>query len=55
MDLCDGRVITNFISQIKKGEPIEIYGDGTQTRSFCYIDDMLHGLVAFMAANDEVV
>jgi UDP-glucuronate decarboxylase len=55
MDLCDGRVITNFIRQIKKGEPIEIYGDGTQTRSFCYIDDMLHGLVAFMAANDEVV
>ena len=55
MDLCDGRVITNFIRQIKKGEPVEIYGDGTQTRSFCYIDDMLHGLVAFMAANDEVV
>ena len=55
MDLCDGRVITNFIRQIKKGEPVEIYGAGTQTRSFCYIDDMLHGLVAFMAANDEVV
>jgi UDP-glucuronate decarboxylase len=55
MDLCDGRVITNFIRKIKNGEPVEIYGDGTQTRSFCYIDDMLHGLVAFMAANDEVV
>ena len=55
MDLCDGRVITNFIRQIKKGEPIEIYGDGSQTRSFCYIDDMIHGLVAFMAADDDIV
>lgn len=50
MDLGDGRVITNFIRQIKCGEPITIYGDGTQTRSFCYIDDMMRGLVAFMAA-----
>lgn len=55
MDLCDGRVITNFIRQIKNGEPIEIYGDGSQTRSFCYIDDMIHGLVAFMSAGDNVV
>ena len=49
MDLDDGRVITNFIRQIKRGEPITIYGDGTQTRSFCYIDDMVRALVAFMA------
>ena len=49
MDLNDGRVITNFIRQIKRGAPIEIYGDGTQTRSFCYIDDTVRGLVAFMA------
>jgi UDP-glucuronate decarboxylase len=49
MDLNDGRVITNFIRQIKRGEPITIYGDGTQTRSFCYIDDTVRGLVAFMA------
>jgi UDP-glucuronate decarboxylase len=50
MDLNDGRVITNFIRQIKSGAPIEIYGDGTQTRSFCYVDDMVRGLVAFMEA-----
>ena len=49
MDLNDGRVITNFIRQIKRGEPIEIYGDGTQTRSFCYVDDTVRALVAFMA------
>ena len=50
MDLNDGRVITNFIRQIKRGEPITIYGDGTQTRSFCYVDDTVRGLVAFMDA-----
>lgn len=50
MDLDDGRVITNFIRQIKRGEPITIYGNGTQTRSFCYVDDTVRGLVAFMAA-----
>lgn len=55
MDLNDGRVITNFIRQIKAGKPVEIYGDGSQTRSFCYIDDMIAGLVAFMAADDTVI
>jgi UDP-glucuronate decarboxylase len=50
MDLDDGRVITNFIRQIKRGEPITIYGDGTQTRSFCYVDDTVRALVAFMGA-----
>jgi UDP-glucuronate decarboxylase len=55
MDLNDGRVITNFIRQIKRGEPITIYGDGTQTRSFCYIDDTVRGLVAFMATADTNV
>jgi len=55
MDLDDGRVITNFIRQIKRGEPVTIYGDGTQTRSFCYIDDMVHGLVAFMGAAETSV
>jgi len=55
MDLDDGRVITNFIRQIKRGAPVTIYGDGTQTRSFCYIDDMVRGLVAFMAtANTSI-
>lgn len=50
MDINDGRVITNFIRQIKRGEPITIYGDGTQTRSFCYVDDTVRGLVTFMGA-----
>ena len=52
MDINDGRVITNFIRQIKRGEPITIYGDGTQTRSFCYIDDTVRALVAFMEARN---
>lgn len=55
MDLNDGRVITNFIRQIKRGAPIEIYGDGTQTRSFCYVDDTVRGLVAFMGAAETSV
>ena len=49
MDLNDGRVITNFIRQIKRNAPIEIYGDGMQTRSFCYVDDTVRALVAFMS------
>jgi UDP-glucuronate decarboxylase len=55
MDLDDGRVITNFIRQIKRGEAITIYGDGTQTRSFCYVDDMVRALVAFMGAAETSV
>lgn len=55
MDLDDGRVITNFIRQIKRGEAITIYGDGSQTRSFCYVDDMVRGLVAFMGAAETSV
>ena len=45
MTLNDGRVITNFISQALQNEPITIYGDGQQTRSFCYIDDLIDGLI----------
>jgi UDP-glucuronate decarboxylase len=45
MKLNDGRVVTNFIAQAIKGEPITIYGDGKQTRSFCYVDDLVSGLV----------
>lgn len=55
MDLDDGRVITNFIRQIKRGEPITIYGDGMQTRSFCYVDDTVRALVAFMGAAETSV
>ena len=45
MKLNDGRVITNFISQALQDHPITIYGDGKQTRSFCYVDDLIHGLI----------
>lgn len=48
MRLDDGRVISNFISRALKGEDIEIYGDGKQTRSFCYIDDMIEGMIRMM-------
>ena len=44
----DGRVVSNFIVQALKGEDITIYGDGSQTRSFCYVDDLLDGMMAFM-------
>ncbi len=50
----DGRVVSNFIVQALKGEPITIYGDGSQTRSFCYVDDLVEGLVRLMATGDEV-
>jgi UDP-glucuronate decarboxylase len=48
MDPNDGRVISNFIVQAIKGEPITIYGDGTQTRSFCYVDDLIEGMIKLM-------
>ena len=54
MDLYDGRVITNFIKEIKNDRPVQIYGDGSQTRSFCYIDDMILGLVSFMSLEENV-
>ena len=44
----DGRVVSNFIMQALKGEEITIYGDGSQTRSFCYVDDLLEGFIQFM-------
>jgi UDP-glucuronate decarboxylase len=50
----DGRVVSNFIVQALRGEDITIYGDGAQTRSFCYVDDLVKGLVAMMATGDEV-
>jgi UDP-glucuronate decarboxylase len=45
MDANDGRVVSNFIAQALKGEPITIYGDGNQTRSFCYVSDLIEGLI----------
>jgi len=50
----DGRVISNFIVQSLRGEPITIYGDGKQTRSFCYVDDLIAGLLLLMGAPREV-
>lgn len=48
----DGRVVSNFIVQALKGEDITIYGDGTQTRSFCYVDDLIEGMVSMMDSRD---
>ncbi len=45
MRVLDGRVVSNFIVQALKGEPITVYGDGAQTRSFCYVDDLVDGIV----------
>jgi UDP-glucuronate decarboxylase len=50
----DGRVVSNFIVQAIAGRPITIYGDGTQTRSFCYVDDMVDALVRLMNTADDV-
>ncbi len=50
----DGRVVSNFIVQALKNEPITIYGDGQQTRSFCYVDDLVDGLMKLMATGDDV-
>ena len=50
----DGRVVSNFIVQALKGEPLTVFGDGSQTRSFCYIDDMVDGLISLMNSPREV-
>jgi UDP-glucuronate decarboxylase len=50
----DGRVVSNFIVQALKGEPITIFGDGAQTRSFCYVDDLIEGFIRLMETDDEV-
>jgi UDP-glucuronate decarboxylase len=50
----DGRVVSNFIIQALKGEPITLYGDGSQTRAFCYVDDLVSGFIKLMDTTDEV-
>ncbi|HEX4617223.1 MAG TPA: NAD-dependent epimerase/dehydratase family protein, partial [Stellaceae bacterium] len=50
----DGRVVSNFIVQALQGAPITLYGDGSQTRAFCYVDDLIDGFLALMAAPDDV-
>jgi UDP-glucuronate decarboxylase len=54
MHINDGRVVSNFIVQALRNEPITIYGDGSQTRAFCYVDDLIEGCVRLMNAADEV-
>jgi UDP-glucuronate decarboxylase len=49
----DGRVVSNFIVQALRGEDITIYGDGSQTRSFCYVDDLIEGFVRMMASPEQ--
>lgn len=51
----DGRVISNFIVQALSGDPITIFGDGSQTRSFCFVDDMVEGFVRMMDASDDLI
>ena len=50
----DGRVVSNFIVQALKGQPLTVYGDGTQTRSFCFVDDLIEGLVRLMKQTETV-
>ena len=52
MDIGDGRVVSNFIVQALRGEDITIYGEGNQTRSFCYVDDLIEGMVRLMNSRD---
>jgi UDP-glucuronate decarboxylase len=54
MHPADGRVVSNFVVQALRGEPITIYGDGSQTRSFCYVSDLIAGLMALMDSPDGV-
>ena len=55
MDIGDGRVVSNFIVQALKGDDITIYGDGQQTRSFCYVDDLIEGMISMMNSRDGFV
>lgn len=53
MDPCDGRVVSNMAIQALKGDNFTVYGDGSQTRSFCYIDDLVEGIIKMMASDDK--
>ncbi|MBA4420423.1 MAG: NAD-dependent dehydratase, partial [Anaerolinea sp.] len=54
MRLDDGRVVPNFILQAIKGEPLTIYGDGEQTRSFCYVDDLVDGIYRLLLSDEHL-
>ena len=51
MDLNDGRILPQFVKQVQKGDKLTVYGDGLQTRSYCYIDDLVRGILALMASD----
>ncbi|UCH58987.1 MAG: SDR family oxidoreductase [Anaerolineales bacterium] len=53
MHLDDGRVVPNFLQQANQGEPLTIYGDGSQTRSFCYVDDLVDGIIKLLYSNEH--
>ena len=55
MHPADGRVVSNFIVQALKGEDITVYGDGSQTRSFCYVDDLIEGMVRLMNSRADFI
>jgi UDP-glucuronate decarboxylase len=55
MNLDDGRVVSNFIVQALRNEPITIYGDGLQTRSFCYVSDLISGFIKMMETDDKII
>jgi dTDP-glucose 4,6-dehydratase len=54
MHLDDGRVVPNFIQQALRGEPLTVYGDGQQTRSFCYVDDLIEGIVRLLSSDEHL-
>lgn len=54
MDKNDGRVVSNFIVQALQNKPLTVYGDGSQTRSFCYVDDLIDGFLALMESDDSI-
>jgi UDP-glucuronate decarboxylase len=54
MQTNDGRVVSNFIVQALRGEEITLYGDGSQTRAFCYVSDLIHGLLLMIATDDSI-
>ena len=54
MHLNDGRVVSNFVVQALQGKPITVFGDGKQSRSFCYVDDLIEGLIRLLNSPDDV-
>ena len=54
MRLDDGRVVPNFIQQALRGEPLTVYGDGSQTRSFCYVDDLVDGIYRLLLSDEHM-